>query len=542
MPFGELRGRPLLTAAAVAFLVICGVMGGVVGMTQVKKEYESEAVVLVLPPGAGNKDARMNPFINLDNNMVQLAFAMTTALNSGQTAVDLAPIDPSISEAEAETVTTTEATASAGGTVQVRLVTKAENPDAAVAMTKRLIDYSRTVLQRMQEQAGVRGQVFADIVVVVPATPPQEASASALRSIVSSAMLGIILASAVLAAVLGVLRFRRRRPSARGATGDGEPVRDPDAPNSDASEQDLPSSAPSEDVSTPTAESANGFRQTAGAAFREQRQNGAEPHRVADDTPAVRRSVIKRSDLTPARPTAPGSDGYQRATLWYESDDPTPFADPVASTVRFHAAPSSEFTEDEIAGADAEYRATATEYPAIEADEVASTEDDRAEDDRAEDDRAEDDADADAAAELNEDEAEAAVEAEVDVDEDDVEATAETDDLEAAEDDATVEGATDDSAAVEDTNTVEDETEDEPATAESDSESDAATDEDTADEAEDANAESEEPAGDPSEAATAPLPLGSPKPTSATPKPGPEQHQRDRRRSSVFTTASVGRR
>lgn len=637
-------------------------------MSQVKTEYQSEAVIMMLPPGAGNKDARMNPFINLDNNMVQLALAMTTALNSAQTESDLNPIDPAVTAMEAETVKTTGASAGAGDTVQVRLSATADNGDAAKYMTQRLIDYSARVLRRMQDAAGVRGPVLADIVVVVPPTAPEPATSSALRSIVSMALLGIIVAAAIIGAILGVLQLRSRSRGTRNKRDPGTPK--PGAPAPRPTKRDAETSHINDDdramrseydatpsnsgfagssgfsdnssfsdssgwsnhtseivppaptppataapappaTALPTNSAPEAGRQTAGQAFRngyehsDQARSRAEIRTDTDDLPAVRPSVVKRT--TGSTPFFRGSDDLRNGRaastpIIHRHVAPIPFtddelasADDTATTVNHvvsgsgtttsgtsAAAPvidesdvdddtasaaaesttviDTEKSSEEQSSADqideAQSNATAADDVSdrAEVDESDSAESDLPASDLAESDDAESavdesiaeessepegaDVDDSAASDDTDDSDEQAVESTTDTSDSEVEADAdltETDDADEAE--AEAEAADEyDAADDADDDTPADDLVDDDA-----DRSDEAAQSDDEAQPEDA-AESSDDSSD-SEAETRPLPLGGAG-TAGEKKPTTE-HQRNRRRmaqSSVFTTATVGRR
>ena len=74
------RRHRVVTALIVMFLLVVGTVGGVIGAGRAEPTYQSDGIVLIIPPGAGNPSATMNPFVNLDQNMSQLAQALSTRM------------------------------------------------------------------------------------------------------------------------------------------------------------------------------------------------------------------------------------------------------------------------------------------------------------------------------------------------------------------------------------------------------------------------------------------------------------------------------
>lgn len=224
------RRRTIVVAVVVVIVALAGLIGGLVGKSRTHPLYESTAVVMVLPPGAGNPDAKMNPFVNLDNNMIQLALALTTALNSPRTVADLGEPDSSIEEASAATVKTSAGTAGSGDTVQIAITAQGTDPGIAQATVERLTTYAKTALTRMQTDAGVRGRTFADLLVVTRASAPEQVSASAVKAIGTMALLFMIVAGVVTGGILALIDFLlRRRGRASSAPVADAPAEDEDS-------------------------------------------------------------------------------------------------------------------------------------------------------------------------------------------------------------------------------------------------------------------------------------------------------------------------
>lgn len=218
-----LRNRAT-TIAVIIFILCAGVVGALVGKENAKMVYESSAVVMVIPPGAGNSDATMNPFVNLDSRIVQLALALTTSLNSAANTASLGPIDPAVTKLSVDTVKTSMASADAGNTAQIQLVAQATDPTVARQYADGLTSAAGTRLHDMQAAAGVRGATFASLVVVSPPSDAQPISSSQTRSILSAAVIAMAVA-AVLAflALLGCDRLQALRSSRRTTDSTSEP-------------------------------------------------------------------------------------------------------------------------------------------------------------------------------------------------------------------------------------------------------------------------------------------------------------------------------
>ncbi len=218
-----LRNRAT-TIAVIIFILCAGVVGALVGKAKAKMVYESSAVVMVIPPGAGNSDATMNPFVNLDSRIVQLALALTTSMNSAANAAAMGPIDPAVTNLSVDTVKTSMASADAGNTAQIQLVAQATDPTVARQYADGLTSAAGTRLHDMQAAAGVRGATFASLVVVSPPSDAQPISSSQTRSILSAAVIAMAVA-AVLAflALLGCDRLQALRSSRRTTDSTSEP-------------------------------------------------------------------------------------------------------------------------------------------------------------------------------------------------------------------------------------------------------------------------------------------------------------------------------
>jgi hypothetical protein len=155
--FRRLVRRPV----GLIVVILLAVGAGYYGWSSTTVQYTSTGAVLVIPPGAGNPNATVNPFVNLDNNMAQLAVVLQTSAGSDDAhrAVQAA------SGSSNYTMTTVAGNEStfAQMTPQIVMQVTASTPDNAKAGANALIKYMGTHLQAIQSHAGVQNGQFADL-------------------------------------------------------------------------------------------------------------------------------------------------------------------------------------------------------------------------------------------------------------------------------------------------------------------------------------------------------------------------------------------
>lgn len=229
MSIRTLLKNRMVAAAIVVVLITAAALGGLVGKSRAHALYESTAIVMVLPPGAGNPNATMNPFVNLDSRIVQLALALTSAMNSPDAMASIGPPNPALTKLSVDTVKTSLSSADAGNTVQIQFTAQATDPAVASFYAKALSNSAGARLHDMQRSAGVTGATFASLVEVASASPPQAISASKMRTIMTSAFIAFACAALLVALILAAwarvaprLRVRKR--------GANEPQHTDDAP------------------------------------------------------------------------------------------------------------------------------------------------------------------------------------------------------------------------------------------------------------------------------------------------------------------------
>lgn len=213
--------RWALTKPAIIVLVIlAGITGGVVGWKSTTTHFETTAAVLVIGPGAGSQNAMDNPFIGLNTGAAQIAHVLTTIAQSaeGRAALEKTGSSPDV---------VMIATAGDGSSQQLSpLITfTVSAPEAwrSEAGANALIEFWRAQFKKMQIDAGVVGNTFADLRVPVPPRPGSEVGGNALRAALGLAM-GAALATLTLCLIAAagweVLRARRRKTSAEAAVTD----------------------------------------------------------------------------------------------------------------------------------------------------------------------------------------------------------------------------------------------------------------------------------------------------------------------------------
>ncbi|KXO98286.1 hypothetical protein [Tsukamurella pseudospumae] len=237
-----------LRRVVVAVAVIAAVVCGAAGWKSVTVEYESVGAVVAIPPGAGNPNPTLNPFTNLSNT-AQLAHVLSTVALSedARKVVEAKGGSP-------DYVVSTVAGEGSSALLSPQVLFAVRAPDqwtsreAAVA----LIDFLRTRLKTMQEEAGALPGTLADLRVSVEPRPGVLSGADPVRAAVGYAMGGVLLTMFVFVMIAGL------RSAVRGTQGDGPPDGDGDPsggngePKAPPGTGDAPDSAPEAPSGTPT--------------------------------------------------------------------------------------------------------------------------------------------------------------------------------------------------------------------------------------------------------------------------------------------------
>lgn len=151
--FGELLVKPLRRWMVVVPICILAVVAGVMGARSTQVVYESTASVIVIPPGSGSPVATDNPLINLNDNIVQLAFLLAGTLNSASAAQRVADVAPSASY---EVSNASGDNATFGGlSPQIVISVRADSAEAASEAAAALVGFAGAELARIQANAYV---------------------------------------------------------------------------------------------------------------------------------------------------------------------------------------------------------------------------------------------------------------------------------------------------------------------------------------------------------------------------------------------------
>lgn len=217
-------------------------VAGYAGFTSTSATYESTAVAVVIPPGSGSPDAMLNPLINLDNDMAQLAAVVATSIQAegGVAAATGAGGTGNF------TVDTIYGDASMYAQLSSQLVITAQGPDpeSARSAAAALVEYARTCLNKLQLDSAVP---VVNNALLIPSVEPSDGTkipTSGVRAAASYALgaaLICLLILMIVDAIREVVR-RRRRPAAPERPDEPAPERpdDPDpAPFTDIGGADL---------------------------------------------------------------------------------------------------------------------------------------------------------------------------------------------------------------------------------------------------------------------------------------------------------------
>ncbi|OAK54743.1 hypothetical protein [Rhodococcoides kyotonense] len=215
MNVDELVRATLRRKVACLVVLLCAVAAGTYGVMSSTDTYESSAVAVVYPPGAGDIDAKLNPFVNLNDNMGQLAAVAATLL---QSPAAVALVEEAGASGEYTVTSTLGDTASALRlSPQLMITTSGPTPEAAQAGAQALLDYSSTALAQLQVQTGVRPNTEASITAAVMPEPGALVAASPLKAAGSYALAVLVVGLLGIVTVGTILDRRRPRRDARSA-------------------------------------------------------------------------------------------------------------------------------------------------------------------------------------------------------------------------------------------------------------------------------------------------------------------------------------
>ncbi|WP_039994026.1 hypothetical protein [Gordonia otitidis] len=178
--------------------------GGILGAQRAQTTYQSSATILVIPPGAGNPNATLNPFVNLDQNVSQLAQALSTRMNGPDVVSELVD-SPDVVSFEAMVLADTT-TSNATATSRVQLTAQATDPQIAHAVVQKAMLTADSELRNLQLQAGVTDKTLAVSVVLVGATPPEAMPTATARAAGIWAFSGFLIGLAITMIFVGVSR------------------------------------------------------------------------------------------------------------------------------------------------------------------------------------------------------------------------------------------------------------------------------------------------------------------------------------------------
>ncbi|BDD80349.1 hypothetical protein TPB0596_01120 [Tsukamurella pulmonis] len=293
--------RWALTKPAIILLVIvAGIAGGAIGWKSTTSHFESSAAVLVIPPGAGSVNAKDNPFTSLDYGAAQIAQVLTVVAQSprGAAALEGAGASPDV---------TMIAAVGDGNPKQISpLITftvSAPTAEQSKAGADALIAFWRAEFKKMQVDAGVVGNTFADLRVPVTPTTGMEVGGNPMRAALGLAM-GAALATLVLCliAAAGWETYRRNKGAAGSVSSPAA-----DGPATPASTPvDAASAQPGIAATMPAA--ASGGAATSGVAA----SPGAPVGALGADAAAAPSRVVPAA--IPIRP--PGDAARRAMTRW----------------------------------------------------------------------------------------------------------------------------------------------------------------------------------------------------------------------------------
>jgi hypothetical protein len=198
-------------------LILAG-LAAYAGWVSAPKEVESRASVLVVPPWSFESAIFPNPMLNLADRTTALATTMVAAVQTSD-------VRENIMEAGATDFQVTnlapDSLRDPTRSSVLQIVVKGPNEQAAHAGAGRVIDQSRLILKRMQEDAGVgESPYWANLQVIVP---PEETTSAGTRQVRGAAAFGaaVFIIGALLVWTVESILERRSRSRSGSRSRDG---------------------------------------------------------------------------------------------------------------------------------------------------------------------------------------------------------------------------------------------------------------------------------------------------------------------------------
>lgn len=211
------RRHPVAALVAAIFVLVLTIGGALIGAGRTEPSYQSDGIMLIIPPGAGSDVATNNPFVNLDQNLSQLAQAISTRMSAPDVVTDLKQRAPSVTDYTAA-VRYDNAVVNSMPTSQVQFTVTGTNAQVVRDAVRQLMVEADDALKQMQVHSGVTARTLADSVQLVAPTEPTRMPVSGARAAGMWAIAGLLLSLAILAAVGAALRFFATRDATEADT------------------------------------------------------------------------------------------------------------------------------------------------------------------------------------------------------------------------------------------------------------------------------------------------------------------------------------
>lgn len=180
-----------------AFVLAAAVAGGIVGYTTTPSYYVTEGAVIVLPPGAGSKDAGLNPFANMFNS-TQFTAVVATSVRSEATRDRVAAASGARRDYVLETVAREVRANFAQNAAQIEYTMNGPDADSAKRGADALVTAIRDAVRTIQTDAGVPAKRLAQVQVAVPPPAAHEVTGGLVIAALRDAGIGAAIAVAVL--------------------------------------------------------------------------------------------------------------------------------------------------------------------------------------------------------------------------------------------------------------------------------------------------------------------------------------------------------
>lgn len=218
---------------ATLFVLVITVVGGLIGASRTVPAYQSDGIVLIIPPGAGSDVATNNPFVNLDSNVSQLAQALSTRMTAPDIVAGLTARAPSITGYTA-VVRYDNAVVNSVPTSQLQFTVTGTDAQVARDAVQQVMVMAGDNLKQLQLHAGVTEKTLADSVQLVAPTEPVTMPVSAARAAGIWAVSALLISLMVVAAAIGLARLFGGRRTGGDATGSGKSGSDETGSESDS--------------------------------------------------------------------------------------------------------------------------------------------------------------------------------------------------------------------------------------------------------------------------------------------------------------------